>query len=175
MGAISSTQWWTRDSQPLLIFVCPSFPRTEEQRTFSGIVCWRLIFSCSQSACILTWDIQLCGKQAFAKDFFSLKQISWQKWTLLHTFMFSFLFCFSCFLNHEFFFCEFFFFFFFWWRVIVPLVGWLIFLFCKGLMNLSFSSAHSKCKLLSWLLVEPVPSDFTEHKINLDKTRWGDL
>ena len=111
MGAISSTQWWTRDSQPLLIFVCPSFPRTEEQRTFSGIVCWRLIFSCSQSACILTWDIQLCGKQAFAKDFFSLKQISWQKWTLLHTFMFSFLFCFSCFLNHEFCFCEFFFFF----------------------------------------------------------------
>ena len=56
-----------------------------------------------------------------------------------------------------------------------PLVGWLIFLFCRGLMNLSFSSAHTKCKLLSWLLVEPVSSDFTEHKINLDKTRGGDL
>lgn len=44
------------------------------------------------------------------------------------------------------------------------LVGWLVFWFCRGLVNSSFSSAHPKFKLLSWLLVEPVPSGFIEHR-----------
>lgn len=44
------------------------------------------------------------------------------------------------------------------------LVGWLVFWFYRGLVNSSFSSAHPKFKLLSWLLVEPVPSGFTEHR-----------
>lgn len=82
--------------------------------------------------------------------------------------MFSFLFFFSCLLNHKF--CGFGFLVCLF--ILVESHCWLADIFVlQRSHELNFSSAHTKCKLLSWLLVEPVPSDFTEHKINLDKTR----